>query len=445
MAEIVAGSHFYDPPRNTYHEFYRDVSTDPLGENWLKNVYSRSYGPLMRSGVLSSMSYDINQVLLHEMKRHGLPSQDFIRGKKDNVIGTSYIHPILPDLTDDDKRIVIGAGLDSYRNDFGRSAKIFWSPESALDDATCKVLLEFGIEAVICAPWQLVTADGQPADNRPMRVSLSGRNSIIAIPYDRDVSRILAFKLKSSSYAFRDNVIRPKLGDSDFLIWWVDGETFGHHEPFADMFLHHLLLHALPESGIKTTPINQIDFKKLNLPNARLVERSAWSCHCGNLARWNGSCGCDRGNNLDWISPYYQTFAWLNQAVTQIIHMNLGKDWRTISRKFEKAFINPGGRFTNTTLSLIAAKVDALTARTSCGTFFGDPDVAGRINIIFALEACQHLRDAGMSAQADYLEGQLMDRLKMIADPKNYTQSLSDVTHAMLGLAAQNRTFSVAS
>lgn len=434
MAEIfVFGAHFYDPPRRTYHEMFRHVPTDPQGKNWLVEVYNRAYGPLMRSGVLDRMSYDINQVLLHEMRRNGLAADGFKIGKADNVIGTSYIHPLLPDLADDDKRIVVGAGYESYRRDFGKNPTIFWAPEAAMDEATARILLEFGYQALVCAPWQIQTADGRPADNRPHRIGLPGARSIIAIPYDRELSQKLAFGDKSNADRFRDEFVRPKTAEHQMLVTWTDGETYGHHAPFADWFLYHFLIHSLPEINVHPTPINQIDFTRMNLPWARLHNRTAWSCHCGDLARWHQGCGCSNGADASWKAGFYDTFKWLNEAITKIVAPALGRNYVAIMRAgFERAFVNPGGRFTRPEESLQAAKVDALTARTSCGTFFHDPHTAGRINIVFGLEAIQHIRDAGMATQADRLEAEFMQRLQRITDPVDRSRTLADLTNMML-------------
>lgn len=251
---FVAGAHFYDPPRSTYHEKFQGVSTDPLGENWLVNVYKRAYRPLMDSGTLELLSFDVNQVLLHEMEREGLSCAGFTKGRADNVIGTSYIHPILPDLTQNDKRIVIGAGIQSYRQEFGKDPTIFWPPEAAMDEATARVLVEYGYQAFVCAPWQVQSEYGGDSDNRPMRIQLSGGGSIIAIPYDAELSNHLAFGDKSNADRFRDNFVGPKTLDNSIIVTWVDGETYGHHAPFGDLFLSYLLTRSLPEIGVQPIP-----------------------------------------------------------------------------------------------------------------------------------------------------------------------------------------------
>lgn len=431
--KFIAGAHIYDPPREPGLKRFKGLSTDPEGRNWLEIVSSRSYIPLQNSGVLRQMSYDINPILLNEFEKNKIDYRGFIEGQADNVIGTSYIHPILPDLNDDDKRIVIGAGLKRYVEDFGSKPKIFWSPEAAMDTATAKVLIEFGYEAFICAPWQVQLADGGRADNQPVKIDLGRGNIIVALPYDAEMHNEIAFGDVSNADRFRDKHVIPKKNETNPLMFWVDGETFGHHRRFADLFIHYLLTQSLPEVGINPLPINQLSLKELRLKEARLVERTAWSCKCGNLARWSGPCGCSSGNDVSWKSGYYKLFRDLNSQISKIARADLGRDYvPLVIAQFEQAFNNPGGIFTNPRESLISAVVDSLTALTSCATFFDSPHTSGRINIVFALEAIQHLRESGHSSEAGKLELFLMNGLNEIRDPENPYGTLRDVTESML-------------
>lgn len=171
----------------------------------------------------------------------------------------------------------------------------------------------------------------------------------------------------------------------------------------------------------------------MKLPQGKLFDRKAWSCLCGDLVRWRQGCGCSGGADASWKPGFYTLFEWLNTSITSIVALKLGRDYvDKMSENFETAFVNPGGSYTTPEQSLMAAKVDALTSRTSCGTFFHEPHTAGRINIVFGLEAIQHLRDAGLLKQADKLETEYMDRLRHIQDPKDYGRTLADVTDMML-------------
>ncbi len=436
MKEIpyICGAHFYDPPRSTYHQEYAGISTDPKSEDWLQKVYEDNYKPVSESRLLTRVSYDINAVLIHELEAHGLSADGFLRNA-DNVIGTSYIHTILPDLSTTDKEIVIGAGLERYRNDFGKDPLVFWSPEAAMDSATAEVLVDYGYQAFVCSPRQLDTHLHE-ADNRFFNIPLPSGRSITAIAYDRKVSKELAYGEKYNADDFARQHYAKKKGQFNNLITWVDGETFGHHWKFGDLFLNYLLFTSLPEIGIQPTPINQFDFKDLANITARLKERSAWSCECGDLRRWHSSCGCYRDTeNYDssWVDPFYSTFAWLNTEISTLAQQRFGRDYTEIMIKsFEQGFVNPGGKFTTPDLSLIAAAIDGLTARTSCGTFFSSPHTSGRINMLFGLEAITHLKESGETAKADRLLNAYFSRLDQIVDPTNYSQTLLRTLETMV-------------
>src|SRR5690606_37381227 len=141
------------------------------------------YSKIAASGVLEQVSFDFNGVLIDELQRRDSTTVDIISKYKDTVIGTPYIHPILPDLSDSDKRIVIGAGVLQHQSDFNTTPTVFWPPETAMDSSTAEILADFGYEAFICAPNQIQLASGEDPSNVLTRISLPSGRSIVAIPY----------------------------------------------------------------------------------------------------------------------------------------------------------------------------------------------------------------------------------------------------------------------
>ncbi|KKS64067.1 MAG: Glycoside hydrolase family 57 [Candidatus Collierbacteria bacterium GW2011_GWF2_42_51] len=86
---------------------------------------------------------------------------------KENGIGEAFIHPILPDLSLSDKSIVISAGVGRFKDITGVNPKIFWPPETAIDTETLNVLIDNGYEGFVCAPEQIIQANGSASDNQP--------------------------------------------------------------------------------------------------------------------------------------------------------------------------------------------------------------------------------------------------------------------------------------
>jgi hypothetical protein len=172
-----------------------------------------------------------------------------------------------------------------------------WSLETALDTATLVDAQQAGYKGVLCAPEQLERIDGRPADNSPVRINLTNNGQIIAFAFDRPISSRLAFGAKDNADKFTYEVILKQLAEllqGDTLLTWTDAETFGHHYKFADLFLHYLLTNSLPSQNIHPVSLTQaLELIQLeDLPEARLRERTAWSCPHGDLVRWNGECPC---------------------------------------------------------------------------------------------------------------------------------------------------------
>ena len=83
---------------------------------------------------------------------------------------------------------------------------------------------------------------------------------------------------------------------------------------------------------------------------------------------------------------------------------------------FDRAFSYEGDE-QDVSLSLLAAKASSLAAMTSCGTFFDGPRTSGRINMLFARQALEHLVDAGYRDEAEKLLNELIGELLEGIDP----------------------------
>jgi hypothetical protein len=439
--EIVAGLHMYQPIRGVKHELFNDISTDPEGKDWTAIIDSECYRPLAELGLLSLASFDINSVLLLELEERQSGTPNLITdANKDNAVGSSYIHPILPDLCDIDKKIVVGAGVVDFINRFGTQPKVFWPPETAMDISTAQVLSDFGYEAFLCAPEQIKTRDGSPADNQPVLIHLPDNGYIVAIPFDRPASSAFAFNEKYNAHSFMQDHLLPQLRNVNHgrntLVTWTDCETFGHHWKNGDSFLNELLRRALPQNGVSVVSINNLDISK-NLLEGTLIERTSWSCPHIGLKRWHTSCDCTE-NKYSWKDSFYKTFEGLNSDVGATTSDELGEEYSELMMEyFGQGLLNPGPPNTDPRMSLISANVASLTARTSCATFFDNPYTSGLINILFGHSAIQHLRDAGLSRDADRIEDRFVSDLVNVRDPIDGRRTGRDIAESLLEKRAQ--------
>lgn len=428
--EFVAELHAYQPFRNPTHPFLKGISTDPHGINWTNIVNDESYKPLTQKGILEKASFDIYQTLLVQLEKHDPETANiFKKAMKENGVGESFAHPILPDLSKSDKTIVIAAGVKRFQEITGKKPKVFWPPETAIDMETLIVLEENGYEGFLCAAEQIIQRDGSGSDSKLTKINLPNGKQIIAYPFDRELSTALGYDRKMNADEFAHRYVLParyRAGEGNPVIAATDAETFGHHHRFADEFLRYLLNSTLPNHGIEPVSINKLKFEKSNLPEGRIIERSAWSCPHGNLVRWNGSCGCS-GNDASWKKPMVSAMNFVNNSFSEILQKEIGKNYgEVVSRSFYDHLANPDN-VTTPQKMLVAAKISSLIANTSCATFFDDPRVSGYINIIFAFQGILYLNSAGLQKESVEITNNflsMLENVKYQGGSKNARQDL---------------------
>lgn len=416
--EIIVGLHFYQPPREAFHSSLQDISTDSKNQNWTKIIEKQCYEPLAKIGILNKASFDIYQSLLLQLEKIDPKiASVYQQSMKENGIGESFIHPILPDLSLSDKSIVISAGVHRFKEITGISPKIFWPPETAIDKETLEVLVNNGYQGFICAPEQVIQFDGQRSDNSPTLIKLNRGREIIAYPFDRSISSNLAFDPKKNADIFTQmyiNPIKERISSNKLIIAWTDAETFGHHFQYGDKFLSYLLDTSLPNSGLYPVSINDIKFDYSKLFTGKIIERSSWSCPHGNLIRWNGVCGCSSGNDSSWKQPFMETMRFLNNQISLILKQEIGNGYeQLIAENFYHLYgqsIESNNLFDN----LIRAKISSLVAQTSCATFFSNPDVSAKINLLYAYQALLYLKESGLSRLVHELETVFINKLNSI-------------------------------
>ncbi|MFI5293231.1 MAG: DUF3536 domain-containing protein, partial [Candidatus Limnocylindrales bacterium] len=214
----------------------------------------------------------------------------------------AFDHSILPLASAADRRTEVAWGLRDFELRFGRRALGMWLPETAVDLATLRALAEAGVRHTILAPWQ--AADPHIETRRPYRVDLGDGRSIVVALYDASLSGSASFEPNATADADRFELerIEPRMapgslvdGESPFALIATDGELYGHHQPFRELFLERLV--RPPESKVERS------FDLVSLAEAlaepadrpfgtiEITERTSWSCHHGVL-RWSAECPC---------------------------------------------------------------------------------------------------------------------------------------------------------
>jgi Domain of unknown function (DUF3536)/Glycosyl hydrolase family 57 len=306
---LVVHGHFYQPSR--IDPATGTVPPDPTAapaRDWNSRIAADCYRPNAELGNLARISWDLGPTLAGWLA-HGDPVA--YRGFVDGDAGRQgmaqpFHHTILPLATLADRRTEIRWGLRDFERRFGRQATGVWLPETAMDLATLGLLVDEGVAYTILAPWQF--ADDGLDTRRPYRVEVGGGRSIVVAAYDAGLSTSVSFETDATTDAdrfARDRVV-PRLtewmDDDDatpFALIATDGELYGHHQPYRDLFLQRLV--GADDLGFEVATL--ADIVREAGPSARtatIIERTSWSCHHG-VARWETACGCVADG--EWKAP----------------------------------------------------------------------------------------------------------------------------------------------
>jgi hypothetical protein len=306
-------AHFYQPPRED--PISGVIPLEPGAapyRNWNERIHAECYRPNAELGNFQKISFNIGPTLFEWMTSHDLETsrrivnQDLANIRRfgvGNALAQPYHHTILPLATDRDKRTQVRWGIEQFNYRFGRKPTGMWLPETAVDSETLVVLADEGIEYTILAPWQ--AAGDDPDVTHPYRIHLPGGRSMIAFFYHSGLSGGISFDPSMTVNA--DNFARQHLvplfdpdkvlqGQPQLILIASDGELYGHHQPWRDHFLAHLINGSAEQAGLKPTyPALWLQEHHQPRQTVQLREKTSWSCHHG-VARWNGSCACVPGD-----------------------------------------------------------------------------------------------------------------------------------------------------
>jgi hypothetical protein len=312
---LVVHGHFYQPLR--IDPFTGRLPTDPSAapfDNWNARVSAECYRPNAERRNPGRMSWDLGPTLADWLET-GDPKayRGFIDGdrpadrdaaiplRRGNGMAQPFHHAIAALGSAADRRTEIRWGMRDFLLRFGRPAEGLWFPETAVDVASLRIAAEEGIRYTILAPWQ---AAGAGLDTRhPYRVELGGGRSLVVAFYDAGLSSAVSFEPEATADAdrfARERVAVRLAGPTDpaagppLAVIATDGELYGHHQPFRELFLQRLIRPAedQPDRGFDVVDLaSALDPGDRAMATARIHERTSWSCHHGVL-RWSGECGC---------------------------------------------------------------------------------------------------------------------------------------------------------
>lgn len=431
MKYLCIHGHFYQPPRENawleaielqdsaapFHDWNQRICAECYSPNAvarlldgkkdlieLSNNYARisfNFGPTLLSW-LEKKEPEVYQAILEADRQ----SQERFCGHG-SAIAQAYNHIILPLANGRDKVTQVRWGIYDFKKRFGRDPEALWLAETACNTETLCVLADHGLKYVILAPgqcarirkigtekWQEVGAGVDP--KRAYLCKLPGGRKISIFYYDGPISQGIAFSdTLSSGEKFAARLLSTYHTGSEAQLMHIatDGETYGHHQKFAEMALAYCLKKVEENPEVSLTVYGEFLEKHPPVYETQIVENSSWSCFHG-IERWRSDCGCNSGRpgwHQKWRGPLrraldfvrdelIQTFetvgreyfkdpwAARNDFIEIILDRSLDAQHRFFLRHAtEKAWVDR-----KTALMLLEMQRNALLMYTSCGWFFDE-------------------------------------------------------------------------
>ncbi|HET7100620.1 MAG TPA: DUF3536 domain-containing protein, partial [Terriglobia bacterium] len=355
---VCIHGHFYQPPReNPWLEAIEVQDSAYPYHDWNERISAECYGPNSAARIMdgqgriqhivnnySRISFNIGPTLLMWLEAKApdvyrailaadQDSQKFYSGHG-SAMSQAYNHMIMPLANSRDKETQVIWGIHDFEHRYGRSPKGMWLPETAVDLETLDVLAQHGIKYTVLSPYQAWrvrpigariwqdTSGGLIDPSVAYRVRLRFGRWINVFFYDGPISRGVAFEgLLASGEKFAERLLgafSEEREEPQLVHIATDGETYGHHHPYGDMALAYALEYMDADESIKLT--NYGEFLEQHPPTheARIFEKSSWSCPHG-VERWRSDCGCNSGGhggwNQKWRAPLREALDWLRDAI----------------------------------------------------------------------------------------------------------------------------------
>ena len=435
---LTIHGHFYQPPReNPWLEAIELQDSALPFHDWNERICKECYNPNSVSKIVDNrnkildvvnnyeyISYNFGPTLLSWLEQFAPLTYERIikadiesiseHGGHGNALAQVYNHMIMPLANEHDKETQVKWGIRDFEYRFGRKPEGMWLAETAVDDATLRILEENGIKFTILSPYQadkfkekngkdwidVSWGNIDPARSYRYYIKSAPGKYIDLFFYDGAISRSVAFdELLKDGNKF---IKRLKEGVSECRNYpqlvniATDGESYGHHTKFGDMALAYVLKVKAKDEGFKITNYAEYLEKYESGCEVEIKQASSWSCFHG-VGRWKEDCGCSTGGhpgwNQKWRKPLRNALDYLRDELV-VVFENEGQKYFNdnvwnVRNKYIDVMLDRTGinikKFQNDNfkpdlsdedkvraMELLEIQRQTLLMYTSCGWFFSE-------------------------------------------------------------------------
>lgn len=435
---LTIHGHFYQPPReNPWLEAIELQDSALPFHDWNERICKECYNPNSVSKIVDNrnkildvvnnyeyISYNFGPTLLSWLEQFAPLTYERIikadiesiseHGGHGNALAQVYNHMIMPLANEHDKETQVKWGIRDFEYRFGRKPEGMWLAETAVDDATLRILEENGIKFTILSPYQadkfkekngkdwidVSWGNIDPARSYRYYIKSAPGKYIDLFFYDGAISRSVAFdELLKDGNKF---IKRLKEGVSECRNYpqlvniATDGESYGHHTKFGDMALAYVLKVKAKDEGFKITNYAEYLEKYESGCEVEIKQASSWSCFHG-VGRWKEDCGCSTGGhpgwNQKWRKPLRNALDYLRDELVAVFE-NEGQKYFNdnvwnVRNKYIDVMLDRTGinikKFQNNNfkpdlsdedkvraMELLEIQRQTLLMYTSCGWFFSE-------------------------------------------------------------------------
>lgn len=214
----------------------------------LEKIVNESYRPLIRGFLKepkTKITLNINAVLSELLFEHGYRDviddiKMLVEMGRVELTGSAKFHAFLPFLPESEVERQISLNHETNKRYFGSAfnPKGFFPPEMAYSPKVAEVAARLGYKWIILDEVSMVAKDDEVLFNDS--IHKIGELDIDVFFREKAPSNLIMGALVRSAKSL-ESAMKDRLGQDQYLITAMDGETFGHHRPGLEQIIFDIM------------------------------------------------------------------------------------------------------------------------------------------------------------------------------------------------------------